>query len=218
MNNHGRSGGRRGLWAPAATAALVLLLVMLIGGFALVAALEQSSSSAASKPSTTAHPSTSSSPSAGIGLGTFSPADRLAIPALGLHTRLVRLGDGAGGTMQLPPARGAGWYDKSVAPGQQGVAVVAGYIRRRSDVPGVFADLRRLHVGDRIAVHRQDGGTAVFAVSKVTAYAHGTFPAAAFYAGDGSPLLRIVTTGGGLTPKSPADGNVVVDAHIIDVR
>ncbi|MCL2543907.1 MAG: sortase [Nocardioidaceae bacterium] len=205
--------------APAATATLVILLVLLLGGFALASALNQSgTSSAGSSPAATQQsPSNSDPVSQQIGLGNRSPAERLVIPALKVDTHLVGLGNTPANQMELPPARGAGWYQKSVAPGQNGVAVLAGYISRRTGVPGVFANLRKLHRGDSITVHRKDGTTAVFQVTGVRSYATGRFPASTFYQGDGSPLLRIVTTGGRLTPKSP-QGNVVVDARIIDVR
>src|SRR5215831_15574734 len=50
----------------------------------------------------------------------------LTIPAIGVHTRLVRLGLTARGTLQVPVSTSvAGWYSGGPRPGQVGPAVIA---------------------------------------------------------------------------------------------
>lgn len=206
-------GGRRGFKAPAATAALVILLIALIGGIGQVFATEKDltpddddKAEAMDTPSSAATEST-----------TRSAAVDLDIPAIGVDSRLVRLDAAADKTMELPPADGAGWYTLGVAPGQAGVTIIAGYIRRSADQPGVFSRLRGLAAGDEITVTRADGKRATYQVTTITPYAQGDFPAEQFYASNGDPVLRIVTTGGKLRKDTP-QGNVVVDAVLMDVR
>src|SRR4029077_6976599 len=83
----------------------------------------------------------------------------LSIPVIGVHTRLIRLGLTARGTLQVPASTSvAGWYTASPRPGQIGSAVIAGHIDSYLG-PGVFFRLRLLRPGDRVYV-RHAGGTA----------------------------------------------------------
>ena len=53
----------------------------------------------------------------------------LSIPVIGVHTRLIRLGLTAQGTLQVPASTSvAGWYTGGPRPGQIGSAVIAGHI------------------------------------------------------------------------------------------
>ncbi|HEV3295804.1 MAG TPA: class F sortase, partial [Streptosporangiaceae bacterium] len=53
----------------------------------------------------------------------------LSIPAIDVHTRLIRLGLTAQDTLQAPASTSvAGWYTGSPRPGQVGSAVIAGHI------------------------------------------------------------------------------------------
>ena len=83
----------------------------------------------------------------------------LSIPVIGVHTRLIRLGLTAQGTLQVPASTSvAGWYTGGPRPGQVGSAVIAGHIDSYLG-PGVFFRLRLLRPGDRVYV-RQAGGSA----------------------------------------------------------
>lgn len=209
MKHTGRGDRRRGPRAPAAIAVLVILLVALMGGVGQVLLTSADPPAAGPPPAAATSPeSTLTTRSAGV---------RLEIPALSVRRRLVELDADGGTTMELPPPRGAGWYVLSAAPGQVGVSVIAGYIRRSRAEPGVFTHLHRLGEDDEIRVHRADGRTVVYRVTAIRSYRAGHFPAQAFYRGDGRALLRIVTTGGRLRPGAP-QGNVVVEAVLVDVR
>ena len=68
----------------------------------------------------------------------------LSIPAIGVHTRLIRLGLTARGTLQVPASTSvAGWYSGSPRPGQIGSAIIAGHIDSYLG-PAVFFRLRLL--------------------------------------------------------------------------
>src|SRR5579875_2109551 len=62
----------------------------------------------------------------------------LEIPAIGVRTRLVRLGLTAAGALQVPASTAvAGWYTGSPRPGEAGAAVIAGHVDSYLG-PGVF--------------------------------------------------------------------------------
>src|SRR5262249_4149759 len=74
----------------------------------------------------------------------------LRIPAIGVRTRLIRLGLTRQGKLQVPTSPSvAGWYDSSPRPGEVGSSIIAGHIDSYLG-PGVFYRLRELHPGNRI--------------------------------------------------------------------
>jgi sortase (surface protein transpeptidase) len=143
----------------------------------------------------------------------------LAIPALGLHTSLVRLGVDARQELQVPsdPAK-AGWYQGSSAPGSAGAAVIAGHVTW-DQKPAVFFKLGALRPGQRVRVQRADGRTAIFAITKVAQYAKGEFPTARVYRPVDRPELRLITCGGRFDADSDAyAANVVAYGTLVATR
>jgi len=120
----------------------------------------------------------------------------LSIPAIGVHTRLIKLGLTAQGTLQVPVSTTvAGWYTAGPRPGQPGPAVIAGHIDSRLG-PGVFFRLRLLRPGDRVFVRRADGTMAVFGVYAEQSYAKDRFPTQRVYGPAPGAELRLITCGG----------------------
>jgi sortase (surface protein transpeptidase) len=123
----------------------------------------------------------------------------VAIPAIGVDSRLLYLGVNPDGSMQVPSlatsAGEAAWYKYSVTPGQIGAAVIEGHVDSYSG-PAVFFRLGALRPGDAIDVRLADGVTAIFRVSGVRVYPKSGFPAAAIYSAPGYAGLRLITCGG----------------------
>jgi Sortase domain len=120
----------------------------------------------------------------------------LTVPAIGVRTRLVRLGLTPSGALQVPAAvHVAGWYDHGPRPGAPGPAIIAGHVDSVSG-PGVFYQLSSLHPGDRAYVRRSDGTLAVFRVTAVLTYRKTRFPTTAVYGPAYGPQLRLITCGG----------------------
>jgi sortase (surface protein transpeptidase) len=121
------------------------------------------------------------------------------IPAIGVHSGLLRLGVKPSGAMQVPPlhrASVAAWYKYSVTPGQIGTSVIEGHIDNQQG-PAVFYRLGALRPGDLVNVRLADGVTAVFRVTGVRQYLKSRFPAKTVYR-DATRFaaLRLITCGG----------------------
>lgn len=127
------------------------------------------------------------------------------IPAIGVHSRLLRLGVNADGTIQVPSlstsADEAAWFKYSATPGQIGASVIEGHVD--SDYgPAVFFRLGALHPGDTINVTLADGVTAIFRVTGVREYAKDDFPGKTIYGATNFAALRLITCGGPFDPAT----------------
>jgi len=130
-----------------------------------------------------------------------APPVVLTIPAIGVQTRLIRLGVTAAGTLQVPASTAvAGWYTGGPRPGAIGPAVIAGHIDSHVG-PGIFFRLSQLRPGDRVYVRRADGSLALFRITAVRSYAKDHFPTLAVYGPTPDAELRLITCGGAFDPK-----------------
>jgi len=145
---------------------------------------------------------------------------RLVIPAIGVTSSLLHLGQTAAGAIQVPSPgpdyNRAGWYRYSPTPGSVGPAVIAGHVDSAADGPSVFYRLGALRPHDRILVTRADGSVAVFAVDAVRRYTKKAFPAKVVYGDTDRAALRLITCGG---PFDRSTGhyldNIVVLASLL---
>ena len=136
----------------------------------------------------------------------------LAIPSIGVSTRLVRLG------LQRRRHRGgadrpgtAGWFRLGTVPGQRGSAVILGHVDS-VDGPDVFADLSALRSPDRVEVVLSDDNVVAFEVTGIETFANADFPADRVYAGTRRRReLNLVTCGGEYdSARGGYQSNVVV--------
>jgi hypothetical protein len=166
----------------------------------------------------------SAAPDGLIPLGTPAPLPKPAtrtaplpvalwIPAIGVRTRLTRLGLTQQGTLQVPSSASvAGWYTLSPRPGEIGSSIIAGHIDSYQG-PGIFYRLRELHPGNQIYVRQADGRFAVFQVTAVHQYPKAHFPAAAVYGPVPDAELHLITCGGTFDyTRHSYLSNVVVDS------
>jgi sortase (surface protein transpeptidase) len=166
---------------------------------------------------------TSGPPSPEPSLSSVAPArarsvpTRMDIPAIGVHTTLLRLGLNPDHTVEVPPLRAdapAGWYENSVTPGEKGAAAILGHVDTAREGPAVFYRLGTLKPGDRISVGRADGSTVHFAVTRVARYPKSDFPTQEVYGPVAYPELRLLTCGGSFDRRRRSYlDNVVVFAR-----
>ena len=189
-----RSGGLRARVAGVASALLI------VGG-AVAAGVAVAAQQHAPQPSLTAAGTTG--PSGGkawwLSLRRSLPVS-VEIPAIGVHSVLLRLGVKPDGTMQVPPLQrrpsAAGWYKYSVTPGQIGTSVIEGHVDNHQG-PAVFFRLGALRPGDLVNVRLTDGITAIFRVTGVRQYLKSKFPAKTVYRDvTRFAALRLITCGG----------------------
>jgi Sortase domain len=137
-------------------------------------------------------------PSRGPSLPRSLPVS-VRIPAIGVDSKLLRLGLNADGTVQVPSLKTssgeAAWYKYSATPGQIGSSVIEGHVDTTAG-PAVFFRLGALRPGDTVDVTLADGVTAIFRVTGVREYLKSRFPAKAIYGATGFAALRLITCGG----------------------
>jgi hypothetical protein len=119
----------------------------------------------------------------------------IAIPAAGVDARVVPVGLGPDGAMEVPAVDLAGWYRLGPRPGERGPAVIVGHVDSRVG-PAVFSRLGQLRQGDRIVVGRDGGAAAAFAVERVERHAKESLPVARVWNRTSQPVLRLITCGG----------------------
>ncbi|WP_326697382.1 class F sortase [Streptomyces sp. NBC_01754] len=145
---------------------------------------------------------------------------RIRVPRIGVDAPMTPLGLGADGSLDVPPAEDrnlAGWFEKGTPPGAKGTAIVAGHVDN-AEGPAVFYSLGSLRKGASVEIDRRDGRTAVFAVDAVEVYDNDAFPDERVYGASAHAALRLITCGGGYTPRTGYLGNVVAYAHLTEVR
>ena len=162
-------------------------------------------------------PSGSAAPAPGSSPAPAAPAPvSLTIPAIGVHTKLIRLGITAQGTLQVPTVTSvAGWYTGSPRPGEVGSSVIAGHIDSYLG-PGIFYRLSDMRPGQRIYVRRANGTLAVFSVTAVQQYPKDRFPTSEVYGPAPDAELNLITCGGTFdyTTRSYLSNTVVYSTEI----
>lgn len=138
---------------------------------------------------------------------------RLVIRAIGVDARIVPVGVQREGAMRVPEnVATLGWYRFGPSPGASGSAVLVGHVDSRVQGAGVFFRLRELQTRDVVRVQVSDGEWRPFEVVWRTLVPKEGLPRRVF-AREGSPVLSLITCGGGF---DAAEGhythNVVVGA------
>lgn len=146
----------------------------------------------------------------------------ISIPAIGVTSKLMRVGLNPDGTIQVPPLNDppltneAAWYQYSPTPGQPGPAIIEGHVDSASEGPSVFFRLGALKPGDLVNVTLADREVAVFKISAVRSYLKSQFPTSTIYGFTDYASLRLITCGGGFDEQ---DGhytsNVVAFASLV---
>ena len=213
-----RRPGRPGVRAATALAGLVLVIG---GAFAVFRALSGSAHTltggATTVPSTVRTTPPRPAADTAAALRASAPV-RIIIPSLRVDAAVMRLGRAADGSIQVPPLADhnlAGWYDRSVTPGQDGTSIILGHVDSFTG-PSVFYSIKDLTRGELVEGVRADGRAATFSVDGVQEVAKATFPSGMIYANTRYPGLRLITCGGPFdTATRQYLDNIVVYTHLI---
>lgn len=158
---------------------------------------------------------------------TVAEPTAVRIPVLGVSSTLSRTGmDTKTLALEVPPVTEpmqASWFSGGGRPGVAGYpAIVLGHVSGRPagatrSIPGVFAKLSDLKVGQMVHIDRADSTTATFVVTKVNEYRKASFPAGTVYADTDRPEMRLITCGGEFDPAAHSyKSNIVVYAELVD--
>lgn len=140
---------------------------------------------------------------------------RLVVEAIGVDAPIEPYGvDSRTGQMDVPNnVSDIAWYRYGPRPGEAGSAVLAAHVDLVGQGPGVFFRLRLLEPGDVVRVAFADGSEARFRVEARATYQKDELPLEAIFSRRGSPVLTLVTCGGGFDRSASSyDSNVVVYA------
>lgn len=102
---------------------------------------------------------------------------RISIPRLKLDASVQGRGTTAKGYM-VPPTSPwkVAWYLHGVRPGERGNAVMYGHINSQTSSTGVFSNLHRLRVGDRLTVTDKKKVKRTFRVTAMKYYSTAQLP------------------------------------------
>jgi sortase (surface protein transpeptidase) len=176
-----------------------------------------------------ARTSTKAPPRAGAVHGSFSTVGgggaRLRIPALGVNAPIVATG-AVNGSMVIPAdVHQVGWYDGvdspggsgvSPAPGQAGVAILAGHVNWVGQGPGALKNIGALESGDRIDVTGTNGRITHWQVTGAPTVSSKKQLPPALFSNSGAARLALVTCGGPFDESTGNyEDNVIVWAALV---
>jgi Sortase domain len=146
----------------------------------------------------------------------------VAIPAIGVDSRLLYVGLNPDGTIAVPPLNHppltdeAAWYKYSPTPGQLGPSIIEGHVDSLSGGPSVFFRLGALKPGDLVSITLADRRVAVFKITGVRLYLKSRFPTSTVYGSTGYAALRLITCGGSFDERSHHySSNIVAFASLV---
>ena len=159
---------------------------------------------------------------AGSGPATFDARPpgaprRLAIPTLGVDVSIVDVGLADDGSMQIPGASEAGWFEPGPVPGSSfGSAVIAAHIDFAGE-RGAFFDLPSLQTGEAVAVTDEHGDTREYVVMERFQVDKEQLPTEELFRAAGPHTLTLVTCGGAFDQRDRHyQDNIVVRAVPVD--
>ena len=126
---------------------------------------------------------------------------RLIVPKLGIDAGFQYNDLKSDGAMEVPGnIYDVGWFTGSVHPGEKGVAIATGHVAQvRAGVvtkPGVFSNLYKLSVGDKLSVVKDNGASVTFTVRAIRSYDPAMDSADVFRATDDGAHLNLITCEG----------------------
>ena len=96
---------------------------------------------------------------------------RLKIPSINVDAAIEYVGLTSKRAMEVPKNTvDVGWYDLGPRPGEKGSAVIDGHFNGKNGEAGVFTNLDKLKVGDKLYVEDDKGITATFVVRESRTY------------------------------------------------
>lgn len=116
----------------------------------------------------------------------------------------------------VPPVDKAdqpGWWTKSPTPGETGASVIVAHYDTKNGM-ALMKNLKKVKVGDRIKIKREDGSTATFKIREVEQVRKDKFPTSKVYDPPAGPELRLLTCGGDIV-DGHRSANIIYYADLV---
>lgn len=137
------------------------------------------------------------------------------MPTIDVSARVVPVGLRRDGALAIPDdVTLVGWYELGVPPGaDRGSAVLVAHRDGRGQGKGVFYDLGRLDVDDRLTVRTATDESLDFRVVARESIRKQRLPYEELFSAEGTPRLTLISCGGAYDPdRGGYQDNVVVTA------
>ena len=147
---------------------------------------------------------------------------RVVIPSLDIAVAWRETGIEDTGTMDIPLAPTAGWYDQSAPPGSaEGATVIAAHVDYPDQSLTPFGRLANIQKGASVFVADEAGAVHEYRVTSLETFNQQLLPDRIFTR-TGNPVLVMVTCSGKAVKKPEAEGgqwgyqnNLVVTAELV---
>lgn len=132
----------------------------------------------------------------GASIDPIVPA-RISIPSIDVTAPVEMVAQKSDGSMATPSSFfSVGWYKLGPKPGANGNAVFAGHVNNALGMNGVFANLERVKLGDRIEVADASGRVLAYEVVSREVYPTASAPIRDIFSTAGSSQLVLITCEG----------------------
>lgn len=146
-----------------------------------------------------------------LDIGLTSLPVRIRIPKIAVDAAVEEVGITFKGNMSTPKKLAdTGWYKYGTLPGTLGSAVIDGHVDNGFGLPGVFADLKKLQVGDDVYVDTKDSAPLHFVVTEVQTYYYKDVPLDLLFLRKDGAYLNLITCDGNWIPYEKTDDHRVV--------
>lgn len=140
---------------------------------------------------------------------------RLSIPAIRVEANIEEVGVNPKGEMDVPGnILKVGWFNLGPKPGEKGSAVISGHFDGENNEAGVFINLYKLKVGDKVYVEDSEGFSSSFVVRDIRAYIPG-YADEVFGKGDGVHLNLVTCDGVWDEAKKSFSSRLVVYTDLV---
>jgi LPXTG-site transpeptidase (sortase) family protein len=143
-------------------------------------------------------------------------AYKLKIPKIGVSANVIGMGTTSDGKMAVPNNfTEVGWYEPGVAPGETGSAVFGAHVDNGGRVNGVFKNLKKLAVGDKILIADQAGKMLTFTVAGKKIYSYDEKNTEEIFGATDKARLNLITCYGRFMPSlNTYDQRLVIFAEL----
>lgn len=141
---------------------------------------------------------------------------KIEIPSIGVEAAIEPTGILENGEMGVPEdVNQVGWFEPGFKTGAKGNSVLAGHVDSLTG-PAIFYDLKKVKIGDGVAVTDADGRKMVFEVKEITSYITDEAPIEEIFGASDKRMINLITCTGDFNRSIGShEERLVVSAELI---